>query len=138
MRAHIQARSFRSESDWMATHLNVHPRAVMKKLSFFAAPTDQTSRYSSTSLPIKILKRPPTPTLGAITWFYMDDLDAAITYLRSHHVRILGEPTCSSAASAGQHWVYFLYPWGRQLELVSFPNGKTYEHSTDRRLWDPR
>jgi hypothetical protein len=25
-----------------------------------------------------------------------------------------------------------------QMELISYPGGKGYEHTTDRRLWDPR
>ena len=40
---------------------------------------------------------------------------------------MLGEPTASRSASAGQRWVYFLSPWGMQFELVSFPDGKAYE-----------
>ena len=39
--------------------------------------------------------------------------------------------------SAGQTWVYFLAPWGMQLELVSYPDGKAYEATTTRRLWHP-
>jgi hypothetical protein len=53
-------------------------------------------------------------------------------------VRILGEPTVRTAGpSGGQTWVYFLAPWGMQLELVSFPNGKAYEQDFDGRLWHP-
>ena len=44
--------------------------------------------------------------------FYVDDLDAAVDYLRSEGVRVLGEPTASSGPSEGQRWVYFLAPWG--------------------------
>ena len=68
---------------------------------------------------------------------YVDDLDAAIAYLKSHNIRILGEPTRSTGPSSGQRWVYFLSPWGMQLELVSFPDGKAYERSTSRLLWNP-
>jgi hypothetical protein len=52
-------------------------------------------------------------------------------------VRILGEPTFSRNASEGQRWVYFLSPWGMQLELVSFPNGKAYEKDAPVKLWNP-
>jgi len=37
----------------------------------------------------------------------------------------------SEGASAGLTWVYFLSPWGMQLELVSYPNGKAYQWATD-------
>ena len=70
--------------------------------------------------------------------FYVDDFDAALAYLRSRGVRIQGEPTVrTTGPSAGQTWVYFLSPWGMQLELVSFPRGKGYEKDTAARLWHP-
>ncbi len=70
--------------------------------------------------------------------FYVDDIDAAVGYLRDHHVRIMGTPTVrTSGPSAGQTWVYFLSPWGMQLELVSYPYGKGYEEDTRQRLWHP-
>jgi len=52
---------------------------------------------------------------------------------------MLGEPTASSSHSSGQRWLYFLTPWGMQLELVSFPDGKAYESypGTTTRLWHP-
>src|SRR5262249_24981573 len=50
----------------------------------------------------------------------------------------LDEPTVrTEGPSAGQTWVYFLAPWGMQLELVSFPNGKAYEKHSAIRLWHP-
>ncbi len=70
--------------------------------------------------------------------FYVDDFEAGLAQLRTHGVRILGEPTVRTVGpSAGQTWVYFLAPWGMQLELLSFPDGKGYEKDTDRRLWHP-
>jgi hypothetical protein len=65
------------------------------------------------------------------------DLDAAVGYLRSHDLRVLGEPTASTSVSEGQRWVYFLSPWGMQFELVSSPNGKRYESSAAIKLWHP-
>ena len=51
----------------------------------------------------------------------------------------LGDPTTmTEGPSAGETWVYFLAPWGMQLELVSYPDGKAYEGAFDGRLWDPR
>jgi catechol 2,3-dioxygenase-like lactoylglutathione lyase family enzyme len=70
--------------------------------------------------------------------FYVDDFDAALSYLETKGVRILGTPTMrTTGPNAGQNWIYFLSPWGMQLELVSFPNGKAYERDTDLRLWHP-
>jgi hypothetical protein len=33
--------------------------------------------------------------------------------------------------------MYFLAPWGMQLELVSYPKGKAYEKDFKGRLWNP-
>jgi glyoxylase I family protein len=67
----------------------------------------------------------------------VEDIDAAVDYLRARAVRVLDGPTSSSNASRGQRWIYFLTPWGMQFELVSYPDGKAYEADTDRRLWHP-
>jgi glyoxylase I family protein len=67
----------------------------------------------------------------------VDDLDAAVAYLKENNIRVLGEPTKSSNASLGQTWVYFLSPWGMQFELVSYPNGKDYEKDAQVKLWHP-
>ncbi len=37
----------------------------------------------------------------------------------------------------GQTWIYFLTPWGMQLEMVSFPHGKEYEKTATTKLWHP-
>lgn len=131
---------FMSEDDWMERHLNVHPRTVMRELRFFrcgSGPNFEVFRYE-----------PPEPTApqprnsdvgGHHLAFYVADIDEATDYLRRQTgVTVLGEPTASSGPSSGQRWVYFLSPWGMQLELVSFPGGKAYEAVAGTRLWDPR
>ena len=57
---------------------------------------------------------------------YVDDLDAAVAYLREQGVRVLGRADGELGAHEGQRWVYFLAPWGMQFELVSYPDGKAY------------
>lgn len=71
--------------------------------------------------------------------FYVEDMDAAVSYLQAEGLEVLGSPTTmTEGPSAGETWVYFLAPWGMQLELVSYPDGKAYEANFDGRLWDPR
>ena len=61
---------------------------------------------------------------------------AAVDYLGGKGVEILGAPTVmTEGPSAGETWVYFLAPWGMQLELVSYPDGKAYEAEYENRLW---
>lgn len=124
--------------DWLQTSLNVHPQAVMKKLRFFRCkfgPNFEIFEYQS---PDQNREQPKNSDIGGHHLaFYVDDMDRAVAYLKARGVRILGEPILSKNASAGQTWVYFLSPWGMQMELVSFPNGKAYEKETDHRLWHP-
>jgi len=129
---------FQRDDDWMAEHLNVHPRSTMLELRFFRCghgPNFEIFQWESAD------GQNPQPRNSDIGGhhlaFYVDDLDAAVQYLRDHGVRLLGEPTASKGASAGQRWVYFLSPWGMQLELVSFPSGKAYEKDAPVPLWHP-
>ncbi|HEX4507945.1 MAG TPA: VOC family protein [Alphaproteobacteria bacterium] len=58
----------------------------------------------------------------------VDDVPAAAEMLRSQPgVRVLGQPSEIGPGHplAGRHWVYFLTPWGLQIELVSSNNCDT-------------
>ena len=129
---------FSSDGDWMQTHLDVHPRAVMRRLKFLRCKSGSNFELFEYESPDQNRRQPKNSDVGGHHLaFYVDDLEAAIAYLKAHGVRILGAPTRSRNASAGQTWVYFLAPWGMQLELVSYPQGKAYEQETERRLWHP-
>ena len=130
---------FQSDADWMQTHLNVHPRAVMKRLRFLRCRNGANFEIFEYDSPDQNRQQPRNSDVGGHHLaFYVDDIDAAIAYLKSKNVRILGEPTVrTEGPNAGQTWIYFLTPWGMQLELVSFPHGKGYEKETTARLWHP-
>ncbi|SOE97004.1 glyoxylase I family protein [Burkholderia sp. D7] len=129
---------FRSDDDWMNVHLNVHPRTVMQELRFFRCKHGPNFEIFQYIAPDQNSCPPLNSDVGGHhLGFYVDDLDVAVTYLREKGVRVLGDPTRSSGASAGQRWIYFLSPWGMQLELVSFPKGKAYEANGRVRLWHP-
>ena len=130
---------FQSQDNWMTEHLNVHPRTVMKRLRFLKCGNGSNFEIFEYSAPDQRREQPRNSDVGGHHLaFYVDDIEAAVSYLKGHGVKILGEPTeRTEGPSAGQTWVYFLSPWGMQLELVSFPNGKAYENETDRRLWHP-
>lgn len=130
---------FERHDDWMAEHMNVHPRSVMRELRFYRCEYGPNFEIFQWEPADGQRDQPRNSDLGGHHLaFYVDDLDTAVAYLREQGVRVLGEPTASRNASEGQRWVYFLSPWGMQLELVSFPNGKAYEASSSVRLWDPR
>jgi len=130
---------FQSDGDWMEKHLGVHPRAVMKRLRFLRCRNGSNFEIFEYAAPDRSSRPPRNSDVGGHhIAFYVDDIDAAVAYLKAKGVRVLGEPTVrKEGPSARQSWVYFLSPWGMQLELVSFPQGKAYERETSRRLWHP-
>lgn len=128
----------RRDDDFMRVQLNVDPRSVVREIRFFRCgfgPNFEVFEYEPAD------DQRPEPRNSDIgghhVALYVDDLDAAVAYLRSEGVRVLGEPVASRNASAGQRWIYFLSPWGMQFELVSYPDGKAYEAESDVILWHP-
>ena len=131
---------FVKDDDWMREHLNVDPRTVMRRLRFFRLGNGSNYEvFEYESADADAATEPPrnSDVGGHHLALYVDDLDAAVAYLRAEGIRVLGEPTASANASLGQRWVYFLAPWGLQFELVSYPDGKAYEAGLDRLLWHP-
>lgn len=130
---------FSAQDNWMSEHLNVHPRAVMRRLRFFRCQHGSNFEIFEYEAPDQKPVSPRNSDVGGFHLaFYVDDLESAIQYLKGKNVRLLGEPTLrTTGPNAGQHWIYFLTPWGMQLELVSFPNGKGYEKMMTARLWHP-
>jgi catechol 2,3-dioxygenase-like lactoylglutathione lyase family enzyme len=118
---------FVRDDDWMDEHLNVHPRAVMRRNSFFRCGSQAIFEVFDYEAPDQNPVPPRNSDVGGHhVALYVEDLDAAVAYLHSQGVTVLGEPTASAGAHAGQRWVYFLAPWGMQFELVSYPDGKAW------------
>jgi catechol 2,3-dioxygenase-like lactoylglutathione lyase family enzyme len=127
------------DGDWMARHLNVHPRAIVKEIRLLRCKHGSNFEIFEFESPDQVRAQPRNSDVGGHHLaFYVTDFAAALAYLKDQGVQILGTPTeRRSGPSAGQTWVYFLAPWGMQLELVSFPNGKAYEAQSPVRLWHP-
>lgn len=77
---------------------------------------------------------------GAHLAFYVDDLDAALGHLRRHGAQVLGEPMELGGPESGtrNRFIFVLAAGGLTLELITYPDGKAYEQTTRRRLFDPR
>lgn len=117
------------DSDWMREHMNVDPRTVMRQLRFYRCGGQAVFEVFQYEAPSQAADVPRNSDIGGHhVALYVDDLDAAVAYLREQGVTVLGEPTVSRGASEGQRWVYFLSPWGLQFELVSYPHGKAFDH----------
>jgi glyoxylase I family protein len=124
---------FQADDNWMQEHLNVDPRTVMRQLRFFRCGGQAVFEVFEYEAPDQDMAVPRNSDVGGHhVALYVDDLDAAIDYLRSRGVTILGEPTVSRGASEGQRWVYFLAPWGMQFELVSYPHGKAFDRDPSK------
>ncbi len=127
------------DGDWMERQLNVPARAAVTELRFFRCGFGSNFEIFEYDVEQQVQTPPRNCDVGGHHLaFYVDDFQAALQHLRAHQVRVLGQPTVRTAGpSAGQTWVYFLAPWGMQLELVSFPHGKGYERDAARLLWNP-
>jgi len=124
---------FESDDDWMAEHLNVDPRAVMRRLHFFRCGGQAVFEVFQYEAPEQQTVAPRNSDVGGHhVALYVEDLDAAVAYLRAAGVTVLGDPTTSRGPSEGQRWVYFLSPWGMQFELVSYPHGKAFDKDPSR------
>jgi glyoxylase I family protein len=112
----------------MAVHMFVHPRTVMRQLRFYRCGGQAVFEVFQYDAPTQAVDGPRNSDVGGHhVALYVEDLDAAVAYLRSSGVTVLGDPTTSRGASEGQRWVYFLAPWGMQFELVSYPSGKAFD-----------
>lgn len=130
---------FLPSGSWMSEHLNVDDATVMREIRFYRCENGSNFEvFEYESAGAATIPPRNSDVGGHHVGLYVDDLDAAVGFLRARGIRVLGEPTASSGASAGQRWVYFLAPWGMQFELVSFPHGKAYEATAAVRLWDTR
>lgn len=123
----------------MRERLNVHPDARLR-YCFLRAGQGLNLEIFEYHAPDQRREPPRNSDIGGHhIAFYVDDITAAVAHLRRHRVRVLGEPTLiDEGPAAGAAWVYFLSPWGLQLELVSYPHGKAYERGAARRLWHPK
>ena len=128
------------EDDWMTVNLNVNSDAVIKSAHLMRCGNGTNFEIFEYTSPDQVTTYPANSDYGANhIAFYVDDIDDAVDYLKSKGVKVLGEPkTFTDTGMKGLSWVYFLAPWGQQLEILSYPNGQGYEQTTHRRLWDPR
>ncbi|MGI9333412.1 MAG: VOC family protein [Gammaproteobacteria bacterium] len=133
----FEAGPFQAEDDWMARQLDVHPRSIIHKLRMLKCRNGPAFELFQYEAPDQSDTRPRNSDPGGHHLaFYVDDMDAAIEHLNKHGVRLLGEPVVmSDGPSAGLTWLYFLAPWGMQLELVSYPDGMAYEKDSAVRMW---
>ena len=127
------------DGDAMATTLGVDPRASATVALLRCGPVTNVELLEFRA-PDRAAAPPRNSDPGAAHLaFYVDDLDAAVAYLRGQPgVEVMGGPTVVvGQPSAGLRYVYVRSPWGLQLELASYPDGLVYERTTAARHYGP-
>lgn len=128
---------FKADNDWMQVHLNVNARAEIPQIRVVRCGHGINLEIFQYTSPDQNTTLPKNSDIGGHHLaFYVDDMAKAVAHLKKHNVKMQGEPTVmKDGPSAGETWMYFLAPWGMQLELVSYPKGKAYEKDYKTRLW---
>lgn len=128
---------FKADDDWMQVQLGVNPRAVIKSLRMLRCKNGSNFELFEYELQGASHEQPQNSDVGGHHLaFYVDDIKAAVSYLKGMGITVQGDVvTMEEGPSKGLSWVYFLSPWGMQLELVSAPNGQQVTNETPGALW---
>ena len=132
---------FRDDTgSFMADTLDVHPRAVIEQIALLRCGVGSNIEPCQYSAPDQRTDIPKNSDIGGHhIAFYVDDMEAAVAYLKSRGVRVLAGPLpITEGPAAGQTINCFLAPWGLQLELISYPRGMAYEAHGGTVLWSPK
>jgi catechol 2,3-dioxygenase-like lactoylglutathione lyase family enzyme len=139
-----EAMSFGPFSDEKGTFmhdlLNVNPRAVIHQITLLRCGYGSSIELFQYSSPDQKNMTPKNSDIGGYhIAFYVDDIKAAKDYLDSKDVKTFFGPfPVKEGPAAGQSIVYFLAPWGLQMEIISYPKGMAYEHTSPIKLWSPK
>lgn len=123
---------------WMTDRLNVPARSSLHFVMLRVGPNLNLEVYQY-SAPDQNQTIPRNCDWGACHMaFYVEDIDAAVAYLKGvEGVRFLQEPEeVVGGPIGGTYWVYFLTPWGMQMELVTYKK-LPYEDQTAARQYGP-
>jgi catechol 2,3-dioxygenase-like lactoylglutathione lyase family enzyme len=128
------------KGSFMKDALNVHPRAVVRQIVQIRCGFGSNIELFHYESPDQQVVQPKNSDIGGYhIAIYVDDIKSADAYLKSKGVHTLFGPIpVSEGPAAGQTILYFLTPWGLQMEAISYPQGMAYEKDTDKRLWSAR
>jgi catechol 2,3-dioxygenase-like lactoylglutathione lyase family enzyme len=128
------------KGNFMKDLLNVDPRAVIHQITQVRCGYGSNIELFQYSSPDQKDATAKNSDIGGFhIAFYVDDIDAAKTYLDGKGVRTFYGPfRVTQGPAAGQGIFYFLAPWGLQMEMISYPKGMAYEASSATILWSPK
>jgi catechol 2,3-dioxygenase-like lactoylglutathione lyase family enzyme len=122
---------------FMQDYVNVNPRAVIEEISMVRCGYGSNIELFQYESPDQSKTEPKNSDFGGHhIALYVDDIEKAAEYLRSKNVRTMQGPLpVKEGPAAGQSILYFLTPWGLQMELISYPKGMAYEKDAKTMLW---
>jgi catechol 2,3-dioxygenase-like lactoylglutathione lyase family enzyme len=128
------------KGDFMTKLVNVNPRAVINKITLVRCGNGSSVELLEYRSPDQKTARPRnSDAAGHHIAFYVDDIAKAAAYLRKKGVKTFFGPfAVKQGPAAGQTILYFLAPWGLQMELISYPHGMAYEKAGRGKLWSPK
>lgn len=125
---------------FMQDTLNVNPRAVIEQISQIRCGWGSNIELFQYKSPDQKIVMPKNSDIGGYhIALYVDDIQKAAAYLKSKNVTTFAGPLpVNEGPAAGQTILYFLAPWGMQMELITYPRGMAYEKTAKVKLWSPR
>jgi catechol 2,3-dioxygenase-like lactoylglutathione lyase family enzyme len=122
---------------FMQDALNVSPRAVIDQISMVRCGYGSNIELFQYQSPDQAKTAPKNSDFGGHhIALYVDDIDKAAEYLKAKNVKTMQGPIpVKEGPAAGQSILYFLTPWGLQMELISYPKGMAYEKDAKTVLW---
>ena len=122
---------------FMSDVVNVNPRAVIEQISMVRCGYGSNIELFQYTAPDQSKTEPKNSDFGGHhIALYVDDIDKAAAYLKEKNVKTMQGPIpITEGPAAGQSILYFLTPWGLQMELISYPKGMAYEKDSKSPLW---
>jgi len=113
---------FQSDDDWLARHVGVHPRCVIRTLRMLQLPGGgrlELFRYEGPETETNVPRN--SQVGGYHAAFRVPDIEATVHRARELGLEVMGDITLNAdGPSAGLRWVYCRAPWGAQLEFVHY------------------
>jgi len=122
---------------FMQDVVNVNPRAVIDEISMVRCGYGSNIELFQYESPDQDKTPPKNSDIGGHhIALYVDDIDKAATYLKEKNIKTMKGPIpITEGPAAGQSILYFLTPWGLQMELISYPKGMAYAKDSKSPLW---
>lgn len=99
----FQLGPFKSDNNWMQEQLKVHPRAEIPAIQLMRCANGSNLEIFEYVAPDQDSTHPKNSDIGGHhIGFYVEDMDAAVAYLKEQGIKVLGEPTLMTVgAKAG-------------------------------------